>query len=275
MTILVAEIGWNFLGNIDLAKKMIASAKKSGADAVKFQIWNPKFLKKGKWDNDGRRKIYEKAQLTKKKYLELKKFSRKNSIRCFSSVFNIDGLKLVKSSKDTWIKIPSHEAYNFDLIKDALNNFKKVIISAGCLKKKELTKLIHLVNSKKKYRMKTTLLHCVSSYPLLAENCNFFKFDYLKSKFHNVGYSGHFDGIEDAIYALFNGATLIEKHFTTNKRLPGRDNKFALNCDDFTKLNDYRIKYEKFVISRGVDLQKCEKDIFKNYRGRWSKKIKS
>ena len=123
--------------------------------------------------------------------------------------------------------------------------------------------------------MKTTLLHCVSSYPLLAENCNFFKFDYLKSKFHNVGYSGHFDGIEDAIYALFNGATLIEKHFTTNKRLPGRDNKFALNCDDFTKLNDYRIKYEKFVISRGVDLQKCEKDIFKNYRGRWSKKIKS
>ena len=275
MTILVAEIGWNFLGNIDLAKKMIVSAKKSGADAVKFQIWNPKFLKKGKWDNDGRRKIYEKAQLTKKKYLELKKFSRKNSIRCFSSVFNIDGLKLVKSSKDTWIKIPSHEAYNFDLIKDALNNFKKVIISAGCLKKKELIKLINLVNSKKKYKMKTTLLHCVSSYPLLAENCNFFKFDYLKSKFHNVGYSGHFDGIEDAIYALFNGATLIEKHFTTNKRLPGRDNKFALNCDDFTKLNDYRIKYEKFVISRGVDLQKCEKDIFKNYRGRWSKKIKS
>ena len=275
MTILVAEIGWNFLGNIDLAKKMIVSAKKSGADAVKFQIWNPKFLKKGKWDKDGRRKIYEKAQLTKKKYLELKKFSRKNSIRCFSSVFNIDGLKLVKSSNDTWIKIPSHEAYNFDLIKDALNNFKKVIISAGCLKKKELIKLINLINSKKNYKMKTTLLHCVSSYPLLAENCNFFKFDYLKSKFHNVGYSGHFDGIEDAIYALFNGATLIEKHFTTNKRLPGRDNKFALNYDDFKKLNDYRIKYEKFIISRGVDLQKCEKDIFKNYRGRWSKKIKS
>ena len=150
-----------------------------------------------------------------------------------------------------------------------------MIISAGCLKKKELIKLINLINSKKKYKMKTTLLHCVSSYPLLAENCNFFKFDYLKSKFHNVGYSGHFDGIEDAIYALFNGATLIEKHFTTNKRLPGRDNKFALNYDDFKKLNDYRIKYEKFIISRGVDLQKCEKDIFKNYRGRWSKKIKN
>ncbi len=275
MTILVAEIGWNFLGNINLAKKMIVSAKKSGADAVKFQIWNPKFLKKGKWDNDGRRRIYEKAQLTQKKYLELKKFSKKNSIKCFTSVFNIDGLKLAKSSKDSWIKIPSHEAYNFVLIKDALKNFKKVIISAGCLKKNELQKLIRLINSKKKYKVKTTLLHCVSSYPLTAENCNFFKFKYLKSKFHDVGYSGHLDGIEDAVYALFNGATLIEKHFTTNRKLPGRDNKFALNYEDFSKLNNYRTKYKKFLISRGVDLQKCEKDIYKNYRGRWSKNIKS
>ena len=58
MTLLVAEIGWNFLGNISLAKKMIKSAKKAGADAVKFQIWDPKFLKRGPWDKDGRRKSF-------------------------------------------------------------------------------------------------------------------------------------------------------------------------------------------------------------------------
>ena len=57
MTILVAEIGWNFIGNLKLAKKMILAAKKSGADFVKFQIWNPKNLKSGSWDYDGRRKI--------------------------------------------------------------------------------------------------------------------------------------------------------------------------------------------------------------------------
>ena len=77
MTILVAEIGWNFLGNINLAKKMILSAKKNGADAVKFQIWDPKFLKKGPWDNDGRRKIYEKAYLDEKKYRLIKTFCKK------------------------------------------------------------------------------------------------------------------------------------------------------------------------------------------------------
>ena len=58
MTILVAEIGWNFIGKISLAKKMILSAKKSGADYVKFQFWYPKFIKSGAWDNDGTLKIY-------------------------------------------------------------------------------------------------------------------------------------------------------------------------------------------------------------------------
>jgi len=62
-TYLIAEIGWNFLGNLNLAKKMIDEAKKSGADFVKFQIWNPKNLKEGDWDNDGRKEIYKKAFL--------------------------------------------------------------------------------------------------------------------------------------------------------------------------------------------------------------------
>ena len=61
MTLLVAEIGWNFLGNLKLAKKMIFAAKNSGADAVKFQIWDPSNLKSGPWDKDGRIEIYKKA----------------------------------------------------------------------------------------------------------------------------------------------------------------------------------------------------------------------
>ena len=88
MTLLVAEIGWNFLGNISLAKKMIKSAKKAGADAVKFQIWDPKFLKKGPWDKDGRRKIYEKAFLNEKKY----------------NILNSEKLKLERSTFSLKIK---------------------------------------------------------------------------------------------------------------------------------------------------------------------------
>ena len=274
MTILVAEIGWNFLGDLNLAKKMIAAAKKSGADAVKFQIWNPSNLKNGPWDNDGRRKIYEKAYLDKEKYLYLKKYSNKVSIKCFASAFNIDGLKVLKATKDSWVKIPSHESYNFKLIEFALKNFKKVIVSAGCMKKNELNKLIKLVKAKKSYAKKTCLLHCVSSYPLKSENCNFEKFDYLKKNFESVGYSGHYQGIEDSVYALFNNAEIIEKHFTIDNKLPGRDNKFALNQRQFSELDKLRNLYENFNKKHGLGLQKCEVDIYKNYRSRWSKNIK-
>ncbi len=271
MTILVAEIGWNFVGDLSLAKKMILKAKKAGADAVKFQIWDPEQLKKGSWDLDGRRKIYEKAFLDKNKYSKIKKFAKKNSIKCFASAFNDTGLRLLEDVKDDWIKIPSHEAYNTQLIKLALKKFKKVIISAGCLKKKELLRLIKLVKSKKDYSKKTILLHCVSSYPLKAENCNFKKFDFLMKNFHNVGYSGHYQGVEDSVYALSKGAILIEKHFTINNNLPGRDNKFALNFDQFSTLFRYKKLFTNFNIAKGIDLQKCEIDIFKNYRGRWSR----
>jgi sialic acid synthase SpsE len=272
MTILVAEIGWNFLGDLSLAKKMILSAKKSGADAVKFQIWDPKFLKKGLWDYDGRRQIYEKAFLDEKKYKILKDFSIKNSITCFSSAFNIDGLKLLKKLNEKWVKIPSHESYNLLLINYALKNFKKIIISAGCLKKIELNKLINLI-IKNKALTKTTLLHCVSSYPLKAKNCNFEKFHYIKKKLGKVGYSGHLEDIDDAIYAISCGAEVVEKHFTTNNKLAGRDNKFSLTPDKFKNINKFRNNYKNFMIKNGLDLQKCEIDIYKNYRGRWSKDI--
>ncbi len=272
MTLLVAEIGWNFIGNISLAKKMIHSAKRAGADAVKFQIWDPKYLKKGPWDKDGRRKIYEKAYLNKSRYLTLKKYAKKKAIKCFSSAFNLEAIQLLNSVNDKWIKIPSHEAYNIKLIKLALKKFNKIFISVGCLKKKELKKIISLIKSKKNFRNKTTLLHCVSSYPLEIKNCNFEKFHFLKKNFFDVGYSGHLQGIDDAIYAIFNNASVVEKHFTTNNNLPGRDNKFALNEKQFKELNRVRKIHNYFKIKKGIGLQSCEKEIFKKYRGRWAKK---
>jgi len=263
---IVAEIGWNFLGEIGLAKKMIISAKKCGADAVKFQIWNPKNLKKGLWDTDGRKELYEKSYLDQKRYKILYDFSKKNKIKCFASIWSLNDLKtLSRVSKDI-VKIPSPESYNVELIKNSLTLFKQVIVSVGCLNHNELKKLFKFRKNKK-----LIVLHCVSSYPLEAKNCNFKKFHYLKKIFKNVGYSGHMDGIEDSIYALANDAVIIEKHFTTNKNLHGRDNKFSLEPQDFKKICDLRNIFSEFKIDHGLNIQKSEKDIFKNYRGRWQK----
>ena len=82
---IIAEIGWNHMGNMTLAKKMIFHAKKSGADICKFQTWSEKNLKPGPWDQDGRRKIYKKAELTLEKHIVLKKYCKIASL--FSPAF--------------------------------------------------------------------------------------------------------------------------------------------------------------------------------------------
>ena len=246
---------------------MILAAKNSGADFVKFQIWNPDNLKSGSWDKDGRREIYKKSFLDEKKFKILSRYSSKKKIGCFASVFSEKDLSLYSKITKNVVKVPSHEAYNFKLIKKCIKTFKLVLISCGCLKKRELMSLLNLVANKKN----VVLMHCVSSYPLDEKNCNFEKFYYLKRNFQKVGYSGHLKGINDALHAISNGSLYTEKHFTINNKLKGRDNKFAILPKEMRTLSNYIKNLENFNIKRGLDLQKCEKDIFKNYRGRWQK----
>ena len=79
----ISEIGWNFMGDMDLAKKMVLKSKESGATLVKFQYWQEKYLKKGAWDEDGRREIYTSAQLNEEKIHLIKSFLKKLIFRAF------------------------------------------------------------------------------------------------------------------------------------------------------------------------------------------------
>ena len=265
---IIAEIGWNFLGDIKLAKKMIDEADKVGCKFIKFQIWNPKNLINGPWDHDGRREIYNKSYLDEKKYLDLYKYCHNKNLTCFASVFDMNGYNLLKKISNKYIKIPSVEAYDLNLIKKSLEDFENVIVSTGALKKSELDKLIKLKNHKN-----LILLHCVSSYPLNYKNLNFEKFFYLKKFFKKVGYSGHAEGVEDAIYALSVGADVVEKHFTIDNSLEGRDNKFAILPHQLKIICDYEKKLKIIQGSKikTLGIQNIEDDVFKNYRGRWKK----
>ena len=265
---IIAEIGWNHMGNMSLAEKMIKSAKTSGADYCKFQTWKVKKLVKGSWDFDGRKEIYNKAELSNEKHYILKKICKKYKIGFFTSIFNIDDLSFLKKINKNIIKIPSHEIYNIELISNCIKNFNKVLISAGASKWNEIKKISKIKNFKKK----SILMHCVSSYPCEPKNLNFNKINFLKLLSPTFGYSGHFNGIEDAIVAISNGATFVEKHFTINKKLPGRDNKFAILPKDLKKLSNFRDFYSSGSVFKGLDIQNCELDIYKNYRGRWSGK---
>ena len=266
-TKLIAEIGWNHLGNIKLAEKFIKSASQNGADYCKFQTWSVKNLKTGAWDIDGRRKIYEKAQLTEADHYKLKKICKMYKVKFLTSVFNIKDIPFLKKLNRDCVKIPSHEIYNLGLINEAIKNFKIVLVSAGAAKWSEILRITKLKN----YKKKVILMHCVSSYPLDVKNINFPKFHELKKINDKVGYSGHFSEIDDAILAVSLGASYIEKHFTINKNLPGRDNKFAILPEGLRKICEFRDNYNLMNVNKGKNVQKCEKDIFNNYRGRWGK----
>jgi len=184
-----------------------------------------------------------------------------------TSVFNIKDIKFISSLSNEAIKIPSHEVYNLDLIKEACKKFKKVFISVGACKWKEFNDIMNLdINLDKIFFM-----HCVSSYPLKDENVNFPKLLKIKDLHNQIGYSGHLKGAEDAIAAISLGAMVVEKHFTVDNNLPGRDNKFALLPNEFNIISNFRDIFSKMNIDKGLDVQECEMDIYNNYRGRWSK----
>ena len=118
---IVAEIGWNHMGDLSLADEMVSAAVSSGATCVKFQYWDPQYLKPGSWDNDGRREIYGKAKLDLKKIEFLVNLTEKYKCEFLISVFGTVGAKMMLEIGQTSIKIPSHETTNLNLLNFFLN----------------------------------------------------------------------------------------------------------------------------------------------------------
>jgi len=262
----IAEIGWNHMGDMVLAKEMIASAAEAGADYVKFQTWSTNKLKQGAWNNDGRYEIYKKAELSQEQHVELSDYCQTNSIKFLTSIFNENDVSWLSELCGDAIKVPSHEVYNKNLISKLDAKFEKVFISTGASTWDEVSRLNNLVKNSTLY-----LLHCVSSYPCPPENVNLPRIAALKELCENVGYSGHFFGIDDAIAAISYDLRIIEKHFTLDRSLPGRDNQYAILPNELKQICDYRDNFSQMQIKHGNEYQKCEQDIIENYRGRWSK----
>lgn len=261
---IIAEIGWNHMGDVDLAKKMILSAHENGADYVKTQIFSVKNLKDGPWMSDGRKEIYEKAQLDEKKYTALFKFCIEKKINFFSSVFNIEGAKVLLNVHNDIIKIPSMESRNEELLKFCNKNFKKILISTGTSTEEEIIKTKQFVDQDK-----AVYLHCVSSYPCNVEDANLPRINFMKKLSQEYGFSDHTIGIEISKLSFEYNINFLEKHYTIDQSLPGRDNKFAILPEDLKNLSNYRdlkVEANKF---HGNDYLNTEKEAREIYTGRW------
>jgi len=259
---LIAEIGWNHMGDMNLAEEMVRKAKESGADYAKFQTWKVDRLKPGPWDEDGRREIYQKAELTNDKHAELQRICGKYDIEFLTSCFCADDLDFL-STICSQIKIPSTECKNTKLVEQALTLFDRLFISTGATTEDEYQRWADYD--------RVTLLHCIVSYPCDPKHINMQRMLHLKELTPRFGYSGHLSTIWDAVLAISLGATVVEKHFTLDHNLPGRDNKFALLPKEFKKIREFADLYPLMSENRGIGYQEIEQDARDQYAGRWEK----
>lgn len=265
----IAEIGWNFMGDIDLATRMVEAAKRSGATVAKFQYWNPDKLTDGPWMTDGRIEIYRSAALDDVKLRALKDICDKAEIEFLCSAFNAGDAAFLKENGCESIKIPSHEVYNTELHTYAADNFGKVYASLGAGSVAEVEAAIALYNERSSNWIG---MHCVSSYPCPISSANLGRIKWLAANgVENLGFSDHTSETETPALSIMLGVSVIEKHFTVDKDLPGRDNKFALDEQEFSEMVTLANNAQLSLSLQTNEALEIEADTMSKYRGRWGK----
>ena len=264
MTKIISEIGWNHMGDMDLARRMITESVNNGADMVKFQTWSVDRLKDGPWDEDGRLEIYKKAELTKDNHFELLEYCNDLNIPFFTSVFSVEDAELLSEVQTERVKIASFEARNPALLTYCDSKFDTMYISTGTTTVDEIKESLKYIKTSN-----VVLLHCVSSYPLEYANANLPRINSLEKLCDRVGYSDHTFGVEGSKAALEYDVEVIEKHFTIDHDLPGRDNKFAILPHELKELSDYIRLREEMNVNHGNGYLECEEEAREVMTGRF------
>lgn len=263
---LIAEIGWNHMGDMDLLAKMVRAAAEAGATHAKFQTWSEKDLKPGPWDSDGRRDIYKKAQLSDEQFEKAWAVCDEAGVGFMTSLFNVGDAERMAAISAKAVKIPSPEIANEPLLKEAAARFEKVYLSTGASVEKEVDAALSILRGA---GTDVTLMHCVSLYPCADEKINLPRIDALKKKHGKIGFSDHSPDSLSALFAIAKGVVAIEKHFTIDNDLPGRDNKFALLPATFAEIAEAARRFESMNIDHGIDFLPEEAEVREVYRGRW------
>ena len=243
-TFVIAEIGVNHNGYVNLAKKLILSAKKNNADAVKFQSFSAdrlafkhtpkvKYQKKNSKKNESHYQMLKKLQFSEAQQLELINFCKKKKIEFLSTPFDVEDAKILVKQGIKKFKTSSADLTDFFLHKFLSKNAKEVIISTGMSNLKEISNTLKVYNKKK---TKITLLHCVSNYPCSDSSLNLNNITTLKNTFKlPIGFSDHSDNKLAAITAMGLGCRVIERHITLNKGMKGPDHLASDNPKQFKK----------------------------------------
>jgi N,N'-diacetyllegionaminate synthase len=242
-TLVIAEIGVNHNGDIQLAKEMIAAAKDTGVDVVKFQTYKAEEVMTDQtplasYMKDGDRNFLELArrlELTFDDTLALQAYAQSLGIEFLSSPFDVPSCEFLGTIGMRRLKIPSGETVNPFLLRAAAATRLPLIVSTGMATLAEVRRSLEYL--KRHESGPVTLLHCTTQYPAEPQYSNLRAMGTMAREFAlPVGYSDHTPGIEISLAAVALGASVIEKHFTLDKNLPGPDQAASLEPHEFRAL---------------------------------------
>ncbi len=245
-TLIIAEAGINHNGNMELAKEMIKAAKETGADIVKFQTGKTnyvmsKFAQKAEYQkaNTGEEgsqlDMCLELTLPYPAFAELAQTCKEVGITFLSTPFTVDSVEYLSTIDMPFWKIPSGEITHLPYLIAIAKTGKPVVLSTGMCYMEEIETAINVL--RENGTKEISLLHCNTEYPTPFDDVNLRAMQAMRDKFNvEVGYSDHTTGIEVPIAAVAMGATIIEKHFTLDRSMPGPDQRASLEPDEFTAM---------------------------------------
>ena len=251
---IIAEIGSNHAGDMSLAKEMIHAAHESGANYAKFQSWQEKNIGPGPWDSDekffhfkNKREFYNSAELTDQDHYDLKQECDKIGIKFLTTCFDRNRVDFLSELGLDTMKVASFDSTNEHMIRELSFKFDRLVVSTGMTTNEEIKNLCKWLPY---YCKNHAILHCVSIYPTPLEKISIEKMFWLREHLNPVGYkedggpgewgvSDHSLGVSVPKIAITYGATWIEKHFTTDKTLPGPDNHMSIDPSELKQVRQF------------------------------------
>jgi len=229
---IIAEVGFNHGGSLELAEAMISAAAESGASAVKLQTYIADDLATRDAPHYD---LIASGALDLEAHMRLFEYASNLGTSLFSTPFGKRAIEILETVDAPYYKIASMDLNNLPLLKDVASRGKPIFLSTGMSSLNEIEEAIQTITSTSKSEI--VLLHCVSHYPTKIKDAYLQAIPKLRESFNlPVGYSDHTLGNCSASAAIALGAQVIEKHFTTNKALDGPDHQISADPAEMKQL---------------------------------------
>lgn len=260
---IIAEIGVNHNGSLEIAKKLVSHAKDCGADIVKFQTFKAKnviskfaeladYQERNMGSDKSQLELVEQYELSEKEFIELYEYCKELKISFLSTAFDTEALSFLDQFNMPFIKIPSGEITNLFLLEEIGKRNKNVLLSTGMSNLEEVIDAVNILEDSGQDKNKITVLQCTSQYPAPDNSVNINAMLTMAKKLNiEYGLSDHSAGITAAILAASLGASIIEKHITFDKNADGPDHKASIDINEFKNMVT-EVKRVKNLLGSGI-----------------------